>query len=55
LIEQKDLTGLLLADRLLGLAGDPPRRDALARAARTFAKPDAARTIVDKALELAGC
>jgi UDP-N-acetylglucosamine--N-acetylmuramyl-(pentapeptide) pyrophosphoryl-undecaprenol N-acetylglucosamine transferase len=55
LIEQKDLTGLLLADRLLGLAGDPQRRDALARAARTFAKPDAARTIVDKALELAGC
>ncbi len=55
LIEQKDLTGTALADRVLALTGDPARRQALAGAARQFARPDAARTIVDKALELARC
>jgi UDP-N-acetylglucosamine--N-acetylmuramyl-(pentapeptide) pyrophosphoryl-undecaprenol N-acetylglucosamine transferase len=54
-IEQKDLTGEVLADRVLALTGDPARRQAIAAAARTFAKPDAAKTIVDKALELARC
>jgi UDP-N-acetylglucosamine--N-acetylmuramyl-(pentapeptide) pyrophosphoryl-undecaprenol N-acetylglucosamine transferase len=52
LIEQKDLTGALLADRLLALARDPARRLAMANAARAFARPDAAKAIVDKALEL---
>jgi UDP-N-acetylglucosamine--N-acetylmuramyl-(pentapeptide) pyrophosphoryl-undecaprenol N-acetylglucosamine transferase len=52
LIEQKDLTGPVLADRLLALVCDGRRRDAMARAARAFAKPDAAKTIVDKALAL---
>ncbi|HYT74544.1 MAG TPA: undecaprenyldiphospho-muramoylpentapeptide beta-N-acetylglucosaminyltransferase [Vicinamibacterales bacterium] len=52
LIEQKNLTGALLADRLLALARDPARRESLARAARGFARPDAAKVIVDRALEL---
>jgi UDP-N-acetylglucosamine--N-acetylmuramyl-(pentapeptide) pyrophosphoryl-undecaprenol N-acetylglucosamine transferase len=55
LIEQKDLAGALLADRILALTGDAARRQAIAQAARTFARPDAARTIVDRALELARC
>ena len=54
LIEQKDLTGELLAERVLALARDATRRTAIAEAARRFAKPDAARVIVDRALELAG-
>jgi UDP-N-acetylglucosamine--N-acetylmuramyl-(pentapeptide) pyrophosphoryl-undecaprenol N-acetylglucosamine transferase len=53
-IEQKDLTGAVLADRLLALAGDAPKRDAMGRAARTFARPDAATRIVDRALQLMG-
>ena len=55
LIHQKDLTGALLAERVLALAGDAARREAMARAARGLARPDAARVIVDKVLELAGC
>ena len=55
LIEQRDLTGDALAARLLALAGDPDRRRSIGEAARRFARPDAARTIVDKALELARC
>ena len=54
LIEQKDLSGELLATRLLALARDPERRRAIAAAARRFAKPDAAKVIVDRALALAG-
>jgi UDP-N-acetylglucosamine--N-acetylmuramyl-(pentapeptide) pyrophosphoryl-undecaprenol N-acetylglucosamine transferase len=52
LIEQKDLTGALLADRLLALAHDADRRQAMAEAARRLARPDAAKVIVDRALEL---
>jgi UDP-N-acetylglucosamine:LPS N-acetylglucosamine transferase len=52
-IEQKNLTGALLAERIVTLAGDTGRREAMARAARAFARPDAARVIVDRALELA--
>lgn len=55
LIEQKDLTGAVLADRVLTLARDAVRRTAMADAARGFARPDAAKAIVDKALELARC
>jgi UDP-N-acetylglucosamine--N-acetylmuramyl-(pentapeptide) pyrophosphoryl-undecaprenol N-acetylglucosamine transferase len=51
---QIDLDGRALVDRLLALASDPGRRSRLERAARSLAKPDAARTIVDRALELAG-
>jgi UDP-N-acetylglucosamine--N-acetylmuramyl-(pentapeptide) pyrophosphoryl-undecaprenol N-acetylglucosamine transferase len=53
LIEQKDLDGSRLAERLLALTRDPDRRDAMARAARSFARPDAAKVIVDRVLELA--
>jgi UDP-N-acetylglucosamine--N-acetylmuramyl-(pentapeptide) pyrophosphoryl-undecaprenol N-acetylglucosamine transferase len=55
LIEQRDLTGAVLAERVLALTGDPIRREAIAAAARRFARPDAAKVIVDKALELARC
>ncbi len=55
LIEQKDLSGSLLSDRILALTRDAARRSAIATAARRFARPDAARVIVDKALELARC
>jgi UDP-N-acetylglucosamine--N-acetylmuramyl-(pentapeptide) pyrophosphoryl-undecaprenol N-acetylglucosamine transferase len=51
---QRDLTGHTLADRVRELAVDPARRVRIARAAREMAKPDAARVIVDRALELIG-
>jgi UDP-N-acetylglucosamine--N-acetylmuramyl-(pentapeptide) pyrophosphoryl-undecaprenol N-acetylglucosamine transferase len=50
---QRDLTGAALADRILALAADRERRIRLSRAARGLARPDAARVIVDRALELA--
>jgi UDP-N-acetylglucosamine:LPS N-acetylglucosamine transferase len=43
----------MLADRLLALTGDAARRDAMAGAARRLARPDAAKVIVDRVLELA--
>jgi len=52
-IEQRQLTGELLADRISTLAADSDRRAAMARAARHFARPDAARLIVERALRLA--
>jgi UDP-N-acetylglucosamine--N-acetylmuramyl-(pentapeptide) pyrophosphoryl-undecaprenol N-acetylglucosamine transferase len=55
LLDQQALTGAVLAERLLALARDPTRRARIAAAARTFARPDAARVIVDRALELAQC
>jgi UDP-N-acetylglucosamine--N-acetylmuramyl-(pentapeptide) pyrophosphoryl-undecaprenol N-acetylglucosamine transferase len=55
MVAQANLTGGALADQLLALAHDPARRTAIAAAARTFARPDAARVIVDRALALAGC
>jgi UDP-N-acetylglucosamine--N-acetylmuramyl-(pentapeptide) pyrophosphoryl-undecaprenol N-acetylglucosamine transferase len=55
MIEQKDLTGAILADRLMALAADHERREAMAAAARKLARPDAAKVIVDRVLELAGC
>ena len=54
-IDERELTGALLADRLIALAHDPARCAALASAARRLARPDAAKAIVDKALELSGC
>jgi UDP-N-acetylglucosamine:LPS N-acetylglucosamine transferase len=49
---QHDLTGPALADRLLALAADRARRRQMAAAAKSLAKPDAARVIVDRVLEL---
>jgi UDP-N-acetylglucosamine--N-acetylmuramyl-(pentapeptide) pyrophosphoryl-undecaprenol N-acetylglucosamine transferase len=52
LLEQSAMTGRTLAHRIVGLAADPSRRGAMSRAARRLAKPDAAKVIVDRALEL---
>jgi len=49
---QRDLTGAVLADRILGLAGDRQRRTRLAATAFALARPDAAKVIVDRALAL---
>jgi UDP-N-acetylglucosamine--N-acetylmuramyl-(pentapeptide) pyrophosphoryl-undecaprenol N-acetylglucosamine transferase len=54
MIEQKDLSGEALAGRIAALVADPDRRGRMAAAARALARPDAARVIVDRALELAG-
>jgi UDP-N-acetylglucosamine--N-acetylmuramyl-(pentapeptide) pyrophosphoryl-undecaprenol N-acetylglucosamine transferase len=53
LIEQRSLTGALLAERILTLVADPSRRQAMADVARTLARPDAARLIAERALMLA--
>ena len=50
---QRDMTGESLAARLLALAGDRERRHRMAAAAKSLARPDAAKVIVDRALELA--
>jgi len=52
-IEQGNLSGAALAERIGGLLDDPDRRQRMATAARALARPDAARVIVDRALELA--
>ena len=51
---QSDATGPVLAGRIKALAADPARRAVLSRAARSFARPDAARVIADRAMELIG-
>jgi UDP-N-acetylglucosamine--N-acetylmuramyl-(pentapeptide) pyrophosphoryl-undecaprenol N-acetylglucosamine transferase len=52
LLLQRDLTGSVLADRILALAADDRRRNAMAEAARRLARPEAAKRIVDEALAL---
>jgi UDP-N-acetylglucosamine--N-acetylmuramyl-(pentapeptide) pyrophosphoryl-undecaprenol N-acetylglucosamine transferase len=52
-VDQRELTGERFAAAVLGLAGDPARRTAMAAAARGLARPDAAKVIVDRALALA--
>jgi UDP-N-acetylglucosamine--N-acetylmuramyl-(pentapeptide) pyrophosphoryl-undecaprenol N-acetylglucosamine transferase len=49
---QKDMSGAVLADRILTLARDGGRRRAMAAAAHRLARPDAAKVIVDRALGL---
>jgi UDP-N-acetylglucosamine--N-acetylmuramyl-(pentapeptide) pyrophosphoryl-undecaprenol N-acetylglucosamine transferase len=51
---QREATGPVLAKRILSLAGDQGARMRMAAAARSLARPDAAKVIVDRALELAG-
>jgi UDP-N-acetylglucosamine--N-acetylmuramyl-(pentapeptide) pyrophosphoryl-undecaprenol N-acetylglucosamine transferase len=52
-LDQRTLTGGQLADRIFALAADAARRDAMGRAARTLARPHAARAIADRVLALA--
>ena len=51
---QRDLTGDLLGRRILALAADPDGRARMSEAAHRLARPDAARLIVDRALQLFG-
>jgi len=52
-MEQRNLDGAALAARIVELVSNPARLDAMAAAARTMGKPDAAKVIADKAIELA--
>jgi UDP-N-acetylglucosamine--N-acetylmuramyl-(pentapeptide) pyrophosphoryl-undecaprenol N-acetylglucosamine transferase len=53
-IDERDLTGPILAAEVARLLDDPAKREAMSRAMRAFARPDAARLIVDQVLALAG-
>ena len=53
MVEQKELTGERLARELLALAADAATRAAMSARARSLARPEAARLIVDRVLELA--
>ena len=53
MIEQRDRTGDRLAAAILALAADAAGRREMSARARRMARPDAARVIVDKVLELA--
>jgi UDP-N-acetylglucosamine--N-acetylmuramyl-(pentapeptide) pyrophosphoryl-undecaprenol N-acetylglucosamine transferase len=52
-LDERELTGPRLAERLLALLADPARLEAMGARARLFARPDAAAAIADRALELA--
>lgn len=52
MLEQRDLTGEALAAEIQALAGDITARSGMASAAARLARPDAARVIVDRILEL---
>jgi UDP-N-acetylglucosamine--N-acetylmuramyl-(pentapeptide) pyrophosphoryl-undecaprenol N-acetylglucosamine transferase len=54
LIEQRDLSGEVLAARIAALLDDPARLGAMSAAARSLARPHAAAAIVDKVFEIAG-
>jgi UDP-N-acetylglucosamine--N-acetylmuramyl-(pentapeptide) pyrophosphoryl-undecaprenol N-acetylglucosamine transferase len=49
---QKDATGPVLTARIVALANDRAARTRMATAARALARPDAAKVIVDRALQL---
>ena len=53
MVEQRELTGDRLSAEILALASDADMRRRIAEAAGRLARPDAARVIVDKVLELA--
>jgi UDP-N-acetylglucosamine--N-acetylmuramyl-(pentapeptide) pyrophosphoryl-undecaprenol N-acetylglucosamine transferase len=52
-IEEKELTGPRLAERILALAADRERRRGMETAIATFARPDAAARIADRVWTLA--
>jgi UDP-N-acetylglucosamine--N-acetylmuramyl-(pentapeptide) pyrophosphoryl-undecaprenol N-acetylglucosamine transferase len=54
LLLQAEATGESLAARVMALARDAAGRARMSAAARRLARPDAARVIVDRALQLAG-
>ena len=54
MIDQRSLTGELLAAQIVALAANQAERDSISAAARRMAKPEAAKLIVDRILELAG-
>ncbi len=54
MIDQRSLTGELLAAEIVALAANDAERSSMTAAARKMAKPDAAKLIVDRVLELAG-
>lgn len=51
---QSEMTGSRLTTRIRALASDAERRRRMGAAARALAKPDAARAIADRALQLMG-
>ncbi len=53
MVEQRELTGDLLARKILDLVTDEGARRQIAEAVRRMARPDAARVIVDRALAMA--
>jgi UDP-N-acetylglucosamine--N-acetylmuramyl-(pentapeptide) pyrophosphoryl-undecaprenol N-acetylglucosamine transferase len=53
MVEQRELTGDRLAAEILSLASDESRRQQIGEAAGRLARPDSARVIVEKLLELA--
>jgi UDP-N-acetylglucosamine--N-acetylmuramyl-(pentapeptide) pyrophosphoryl-undecaprenol N-acetylglucosamine transferase len=53
MIEQRELTGDRLAAEIVGLAADVSARVEMSGRARAMARPDAAKVIVDRVLELA--
>ncbi len=53
MIEQRSLTGELLASEIVAMAQNDAERMTMSAAARRMAKPDAAKVIVDRVLELA--
>ena len=53
MIEQRSLTGDLLASEIVALARNAADRAAMSAAARRMAKPDAAKVIVDRVMALA--
>ncbi|MPZ16849.1 MAG: undecaprenyldiphospho-muramoylpentapeptide beta-N-acetylglucosaminyltransferase [Luteitalea sp.] len=53
-IEESALSGEALAARIAELIADERRRESMAQAARSLARADAAKVIVDRALELVG-
>ena len=52
LLDQGQMTGDRLAERILALVADQDRLRAMSAAAASLAKPNAARAIVDRALTL---
>jgi UDP-N-acetylglucosamine--N-acetylmuramyl-(pentapeptide) pyrophosphoryl-undecaprenol N-acetylglucosamine transferase len=51
---QADMTGHMLADRIVALVNNPDARTKMGAAAQRMSRPDAARVIVDRALHLIG-